>query len=154
MKLNNVQWLAIRQVRILLFFAITSLALSGFKSPLYSSLFDGASSRVPVNAQNLLTRCASLKLLPGPTTQFFEREISDRYEPGTNATLIRNATIWTGQNNGTLVLYGDLLLENGLVRGIGDIPARLMANLHNHTVVDAQRAWVTPGLGELTTLSQ
>jgi hypothetical protein len=81
---------------------------------------------------------------------FHQRGESDRYEQGTRATLIKNATIWTGAENGTEVVRGDVLLERGVVRGVGSVPASMIASasaMCNLTVVDANGAWVTPGLG-------
>ena len=99
---------------------------------------------------NLLfeSRCAALKDVPRVPNNFHKRDESDRYEAGTRATLIKNATIWTGMANGTEIVYGDILLDKGLVKHIGDIPQSLLAHAFNLTVVHANGAWVTPGLGE------
>jgi hypothetical protein len=51
--------------------------------------------------------------------------------------------------NGTEIVYGDLLLDRGLVRGIGEIPQSYISQATNLTVVDADGAWVTPGLGKI-----
>ncbi|TFK55529.1 composite domain of metallo-dependent hydrolase [Heliocybe sulcata] len=105
--------------------------------------------RVPVHAQEILAKCAALRQPAGPPTDFGDREVSDRFEPGTNATLIRNARIWTGINNGTDIVYGDVLLDQGIVKAVGKVPRSLYAPLENITVVDAKGAWVTPGLVDL-----
>lgn len=99
--------------------------------------------------QEILSRCAAIRTEPGPPANFLGRDKSDRYEPGTNATLIRNASIFTGENNGTVVLRGDILLDKGIIRAIGDIPGRVIENTPNLTTVEANGAWVTPGLGML-----
>jgi len=99
--------------------------------------------RMPLDAQEILTRCASLRMKSGPPLNFVERSVSDRFEEGTPATLIRNATIWTGQKNGTEVIYGDLLLDKGIVKAVGQVPR---APLRDVRIVDAGGAWVTPGL--------
>jgi hypothetical protein len=105
---------------------------------------------IPQNAQQILSQCSATKASPGPSASFLEREVSDRFEPGTKSTLIRNATILTGGRNGTEVIFGDLLLDKGIVKGVGEIPdfriARLSGDL---TEVDANGAWLTPGLGQL-----
>ncbi|KAI0658489.1 composite domain of metallo-dependent hydrolase [Cubamyces menziesii] len=89
--------------------------------------------------------------MPGPPEgQFLERDSSDRYEPGTRATLIKNVTLWTGGRNGTEVVHGDVLLDRGLVRSIGHIPRALYVD-RDTDVVDAHGAWVTPGLVDLNT---
>lgn len=97
--------------------------------------------------ESILSQCAMLKMTPGPAASFHSRDASDRYEPGTNATLIRNAIIFTGKCNGTEVIHGDVLLDKGVVKGLGKISWRVIDNTPNLTVVDAMGAWVTPGLG-------
>ena len=75
---------------------------------------------LPFNAQQILSQCASLRATVGPPESFSARKVSDRYEPGTNSTLIRNANIWTGARNGTETVKGDVLLEGaGLVERLG-----------------------------------
>ena len=100
--------------------------------------------------QAILSRCASLRITPHPPELFYSREVSDRFESGTNATLIKNAIIFTGKGNGTDVIRGDILLDKGIIRGIGEIPARVIHNTPNLTIVNANGAWVTPGLGEFS----
>ncbi|KAI0251330.1 hypothetical protein BJV78DRAFT_1282605 [Lactifluus subvellereus] len=102
-----------------------------------------ASQRLPLDAQEILMRCAALKARPGPPSNFLERDVSDRFEEGTPATIIRNATIWTGGKNGTEIIYGDLLLDKGIVKTIGEVPR---APVDNVRTIDARGAWVTPGL--------
>lgn len=102
---------------------------------------------VPSNAQQILSKCMALRRVSGPSDEFFEREASDRYVPGTNATLILNATIFTGQENGTYIIHGDLLLDKGIVKAIGDISKDVLDNTPNLTIVHAENKWVTPGLG-------
>lgn len=102
-----------------------------------------APQRIPLEAQEILMRCASLRMKSGPPLNFADRSVSDRFEEGTPATLIRNATIWTGKKNGTEIIYGDLLLDKGIVKAIGQVPR---TPLHDVRTVDAGGAWVTPGL--------
>jgi len=97
--------------------------------------------------QAILSRCALLRATPHPQKLFHSREESDRFESGTNATLIRNALIFTGKDNGTDVIHGDILLDKGIVKGIGKISGRVIDNTPNLTIVNANGAWVTPGLG-------
>lgn len=98
--------------------------------------------------QAILSRCASLRITPHPHDLFYSREVSDRFEPGTNATLIRNAIIFTGNGNGTDVIRGDILLDKGIIKGIGEISGHVIDNTPNLTTVNANGAWVTPGLGK------
>lgn len=116
--------------------------------------------RVPLHAADTLAKCRSLSVKPAPPPGFSDRVQSDRYEPGTTSVLIRNASIWTGLDDGRDVVHGDILLENGLIKSVGDASG-LLSN-HNLEVVDAevslsialvqssgdtyvQGAWVTPG---------
>ena len=107
---------------------------------LYTPVFDS-------HKETILTRCEALKRTFGPSASFHSRDESDRHEPGTNATLIRNAVILTGRAEGKEVVSGDILLDKGIVKGMGKISWRLIENTPNLTVVDAKGAWVTPGLG-------
>lgn len=102
---------------------------------------------VPLNAQRILQQCAVLKASPGPADDFHSRRVSDRFEPGTNATLIKNAKIWTGLKNGTDVVEADVLLDGGLIKEVGHIPIDIMESTENLTVIEANGAWVTPGIG-------
>ncbi|KAH9855025.1 composite domain of metallo-dependent hydrolase [Lenzites betulinus] len=106
--------------------------------------------RLPLGAQDILRQCAGLHAVPGPPSDFRERERSDRFEQGTRPTLLKNATLWTGARNGSEIVYGDIFLDNGLVRGIGYIPEALYAD-RDVDVVDAHGAWVTPGIVDIHT---
>ena len=103
---------------------------------------------VPMNAEQILARCAMLKMMPGPPDDFSDREESDRWEHGTNATLIRNATVWTGARNGEEVIRGDVLFDRGVVKAVGHVPENLLRKVGRLTVVEAHEAWVTTGLGK------
>ena len=103
--------------------------------------------RVPINAQQILHQCAMLRATPGPPEDFLDRESCDRFENGTKPTLIRNAAIWTGARNGTETVFGDVLLDKGIVKGIGYIPLHLYSQIEELQVVDAKGGWITPGLG-------
>lgn len=106
--------------------------------------------RVPLHAQEILRQCASLRATPGPAADFLSRDTSDRFEPGTRPTLIRNARIWTGARNGTETVKGDVLLSGGVVKGIGYVPQDLLDSLTDLVTVEAGGAWLTPGLGKLS----
>ncbi|TDL29918.1 hypothetical protein BD410DRAFT_823894 [Rickenella mellea] len=94
-------------------------------------------------------RCAALKVPPGPPLDFHNRVVSDRFVQGTSPVLIRNATIWSGANNGTEIIHGDILLDQGLVKALGHIPPNLISNTPGVRVINVERAWVTPGLVDL-----
>lgn len=92
--------------------------------------------RVPLHAADTLAKCRSLSVKPGPPSGFSNRTQSDRHEPGTNPVLIRNASIWTGLDDGGDVVHGDILLQNGLIKSVGDASALL--NQDNVTEIDAE----------------
>ncbi|KAI0089202.1 hypothetical protein BDY19DRAFT_889764 [Irpex rosettiformis] len=104
---------------------------------------------IPFNAQAILQQCASIKAVPGPKPDFHLRAKSDRFEEGTRPTLIKNAHILTGARNGTETVVGDVLLSGGVVRGIGDLPDYVLDELTDLVTIEAEGAWVTPGLIDL-----
>ena len=62
--------------------------------------------------------------------------------------------IWTGARNGTEIVYGDVLLDKGLVVAVGYIPPSLLDGVSQSStteirVEDLEGAWVTPGLVDL-----
>ena len=112
----------------------------------------GSSQNVPTynySRPAILSHCAALKFTPIFPQDFHSREESDRFEPGTNATLIRNCVIFTGKDNGTEVIHGDILLDKGIIKGLGKISGRIIGNIPNLTIINANHAWVTPGLIDL-----
>ena len=100
------------------------------------SVGDRPHVHVPLHAAETLAKCRSLSIKPGPPPGFSNRAQSDRYEPGTNSVLIRNASIWTGLDNGGDVVHGDILLKNGLIKSVGD--ANTLLNEGTITEIDAE----------------
>ncbi|EEB89859.1 hypothetical protein MPER_11999, partial [Moniliophthora perniciosa FA553] len=100
-----------------------------------------------MDAQDILEKCKSIRSRAGPSPDFFTRVSSERFDHHhhhENATLISNATIFTGAKNGTEVVKGEILIYKGIVRALGEnIPVDDYEHLE---VVDAKGAWVTPGL--------
>lgn len=92
-------------------------------------------------------QCEYIRSRPGPPADFHTRRVSDRFEEGTTPVLIRNATMWTGGKGGEEVVLGDILMDGGVIRKVGDVSLDLLedltGNLHE---IDAHGAWVTPGL--------
>ena len=131
--------------------AFWSTIAPGF--PNYLGHSSHQSQTVPINAQDIISRCQSLKSIPGPPQNFHSREVSDRYEPGTKATLIKNAVIFTGEKGGSVVIHGSIFLDKGIIKHVGKVPPRLLQTDPNIDVVDAKGAWVTPGLGASPTCS-
>ncbi|KAG8958226.1 hypothetical protein FRC03_009340 [Tulasnella sp. 419] len=116
-----------------------------------SSLFEiDQWRRTPPHAHRILAECASLRALPGPPPGFQYRTQSDRFVHGTKPQLILNATIWTGGKDGTEVITGDVFLEDGLIKAVGDVPKKLIHAAGAKLVVhDAEGAWVTPGIFDI-----
>ncbi|KAF8522962.1 carbohydrate esterase family 9 protein [Hysterangium stoloniferum] len=105
-------------------------------------------NRVPINAAQVLSRCAQLDVMPGVPAQFQQRTQSDRFEEGTPPTLIYNATIWTGSDN--QVVRGDVLLDGGIIKRVGGYyPDARKIYGERLVIVDAKGAWVTPGIVDL-----
>lgn len=102
-------------------------------------------TKLPLHAAETLSKCRSLHNKPGPPPDFHLREKSDRYEKGTRPTLLRNATIWTGQLNGLETITGDILLDGGLIKAVGKIAPRVLNAYMDLVIVDLDGAWVTPG---------
>ncbi|GAA5986559.1 hypothetical protein JCM5350_001371 [Sporobolomyces pararoseus] len=94
-----------------------------------------------------IDRCEELDLLPDVPDHFYERTASDRFVPGTVPILIRNATVWTGEKEGKEVLYNhDILLDQGLITRIGE---NIQIGSKEVKAIDAQGAWVTPGIVDM-----
>ncbi|KAJ7077068.1 hypothetical protein C8R44DRAFT_896398 [Mycena epipterygia] len=72
-------------------------------------------------------------------------EGSDRFISRPCATLVRNAMILTGARNGTEVIYGDVLLDKGVVATLGYIPAPIVLP-DDLEVIDSRGKLVSPGL--------
>ncbi|KZT52270.1 hypothetical protein CALCODRAFT_487269 [Calocera cornea HHB12733] len=100
----------------------------------------------PANAERIIAQCRALSRLPAPPADFADRTESDRFEPGTPPTLIINGTIWLG---GERSVVGELYMDGGVIRAIGYVPKELYENKAGVVVVNAQGAWVTPGLVDL-----
>lgn len=117
-----------------------------------------ASNITKADRAALLSKCANIHTPAGPPPSFSAatrlREGSDRWVPGTPPTLLRNAKIWTGARNGTEMVYGDVLLDKGLIVAVGYIPPNLLAGAKARgggdvKVLDVAGKWITPGLVDL-----
>ncbi|KAF8525610.1 hypothetical protein BU17DRAFT_41726 [Hysterangium stoloniferum] len=140
------------RLRAIAFFGFLTCFLSVF---VFSRSGAQYSASIPNYEQEaILERCRNLNVVPRGFAAHLRAE-SDRFVPGTKPTLLRNAKIWTGGLNGTegtcLVIYGDLLLDKGLIKAIGYIPTRLLKSFDKQQlhIQDLQGAWVTPGLVDL-----
>lgn len=118
----------------------------------YSATLDwghAGSTTVPVNAVQIVQKCRALSVLPRPPTNFDQRIQSDRFETGTPPTLFRNASIWTGRFSGHEVIVGDLLLDMGIIKEVGQIKRDVFDAYDDLVVIDAAGAWITPGYDAL-----
>lgn len=115
---------------------------------LFSNTLDrgrSSSVRIPLNAAQIVEKCQSLNITPAPPSNFYSRSESDRFVPGTRPTLIKNATIWTGRVYGHEIVVGDLLLDKGIIKEVGEIKPSVVQSYKKLLVIDANGAWVTPG---------
>ncbi|OAX33578.1 hypothetical protein K503DRAFT_700202 [Rhizopogon vinicolor AM-OR11-026] len=122
-------------------------------SPLVSFALSHSSPHELARRSQILTKCAYTRAKPEILPHFHARTQSDRYAENTKPVLVRNATIWTAADGGNEVLTGDLLMHHGLIKAVGDVPLSLLQELELENmgleVVDADGAWVTPGIVDL-----
>lgn len=85
--------------------------------------------------------------LPGPAKGFASREVSDRFVKGTPDVVIRNATIWTGNDHGKDVIQGDVWLSRGIVKAVGSFATNELAK--DTEEIHADGAWLTPGIFDM-----
>ncbi|KAJ7866119.1 hypothetical protein B0H13DRAFT_2561581 [Mycena leptocephala] len=105
---------------------------------LYSTSLDQLSQSLP----NVLTICASLE----PAPDFIASRTAhgwDRFVEGTSPVLILNAKILTGARNGTEIVFGDVLLDKGVILGVGYIPRALSPRPHWPSPVESRQ--ILPG---------
>jgi hypothetical protein len=112
----------------------------------FSNVLSSVKIKNPVVDASLLSLCQSLKTPAGPPSDFHRRVQSDRFVPGTKPTLIKNAKIWTGQDNGMHVIQGDILLDQGMITEVGRVSPKKHKDI---SVLDAHGAWVTPGIVDI-----
>ncbi|GLB37488.1 putative carbohydrate esterase family 9 protein [Lyophyllum shimeji] len=110
---------------------------------------DARSVELPINAAEILRKCSLLDAQPGPPPDFHLRTQSDRFQEGTPPTLIRNATIWTGRVSGHETVVGDLLLDKGIIKAVGNIAQSTLDAYDDLVVVDVKGAWVSPGIVDM-----
>jgi hypothetical protein len=99
--------------------------------------------------EHSLDKCRKLHVLPGPASDFGARKESDRFVEGTPMVLIRNATVWTGEDNGHELLTGtDVVLARGIIHSLGR-KIELETLDKDTVVVEAHGAWLTPGIFDM-----
>lgn len=155
MKGNSPEGTSYRSKRIslvlLAFVALAVVHLTYQRGGLSSSPAFTLASRDQAFAQ-----CRNINTPAGPPPSFVPSSRiavgSDRYVPRTSPTLLRNARIWTGARNGTEIVFGDILLDKGLVIAIGRIPREHLVEAKtndNLKILDVGGKWITPGLVDL-----
>ncbi|KAI0748925.1 composite domain of metallo-dependent hydrolase [Fomes fomentarius] len=137
-----------RGLRVILAGALSLAALQYLR--LYAGLSNTSENvQVPLHAAAWLEKCQRLTVKPGPPSDFNTRIQSDRFVPGTKATLITNATIWTGGVNGFEILNGDILLDAGIIKRVGIVESELLSEYATLDRVDARGQWISPGIIDL-----
>lgn len=127
-----------------------------FSSPLSHST---PSPEVQAHRSSLIAKCHDIHTPAGPPASFSTADRvksgSDRWVLGTPPTLLKNAKIWTGARNGTEVVFGDILLDRGLIVAVGYIPPNLLETTRvknggtDIRIMDVGGKWITPGLVDL-----
>ncbi|SNX87424.1 uncharacterized protein MEPE_06134 [Melanopsichium pennsylvanicum] len=95
-----------------------------------------------------LAKCDTISAPVGPARDFHKRTRSDRAEADAQDIVIRNATLWTGNDEGSEVLHSrDVLLSQGIIKRIAYTKENQFASESDKgKVIDAKGRWVTPGL--------
>ncbi|KAF8217750.1 carbohydrate esterase family 9 protein [Mycena galopus ATCC 62051] len=128
---------------------LTFLLLAVFSYALTYLLWPNSHTEtLPLNAQTIIAQCQVLHLTPGPPDDFQSRTQSDRFEEGTKPTLILNATIWTGLDEGDEII-GDILIDKGLIKKVGVVEESILRSYTDVVVLDAAGSWVSPGIVDL-----
>ena len=142
----------LRVILCLVFSSLGFLILREFTSN--NTRFLLSRSRVhfsrPLHASAIIAKCRHLQMQAGPSQDFYSRSHSDRFEEGTRPVLVKNGKIWTGRRNGTEVIHGDILMDKGIVKSIGDLRG-VSLELYGKSlmVLDAKDAWITPGIVDI-----
>lgn len=103
------------------------------------------SVRLPFHAEETLQKCSMLHAQPGPPPDFAQRTQSDRFVDGTRPTLLKNASVWTGDSFQYEIHGADILLDKGIIKFLGKASEEILANYGDLLTVDVGGSWVTPG---------
>ncbi|KAI6021404.1 composite domain of metallo-dependent hydrolase [Pisolithus microcarpus] len=107
------------------------------------------STALPARAQEALHQCKMLNVKPGPPDDFFLRSQSDRFVEGTPPTLLRNASVWTGDSAGYELRDVDILLDKGIIKFVGQAHQGVLHGYSSLVTVDVGGKWVTPGIVDM-----
>ncbi|KAF9462479.1 carbohydrate esterase family 9 protein [Collybia nuda] len=133
-------------------FKLFAIAIAASVASLYYLTLqwtDSTSFNIPINAAEILQKCQSFDIPPGPPQDFHLRAQSDRFQAGTQATLLKNATVWTGRVSGYEIIQGDILLDMGLIKAIGHVEQSVLDTYTDLMTIDIAGAWVTPGIVDM-----
>ncbi|KAJ7221007.1 carbohydrate esterase family 9 protein [Mycena haematopus] len=121
-----------------------------YHKPSGSMFWPASTVRSPAQAA-AFSRCRALEMQPGPPHDFHDRSESDRFVPQSRPHLVQNAKVWTGRNNGTDIFNGDILIDKGLIKGVGHFGSVALLERYGSelVVIDAKNAWVTPGIVDI-----
>lgn len=87
---------------------------------------------------------------PNPKPFNHRRTESDRFVPGTGDVLLRNATVWTGNDDGEEILReADVLLSGGVIKHVGKADKLDVALFKDAKVVELHSSWITPGIVDM-----
>lgn len=135
-----------RRSRLTLALTLCSISAAAFLLSLSQFTFLGKQSvQLPFHAEQILQKCQMLHVKPGSLPNFHKRTRSDRFVNGTLATLIRNASIWTGDEEQYKILQGDILLDNGIIKFVGHASQNMFRRYKDLITLDVGGSWVTPG---------
>lgn len=91
-------------------------------------------------------QCYFARAPAGAPPAFSERTVNDRHVRDTRATIIRNATVFTGE---AILREMDVLLDQGLIQSVS--PTSHRRRIADAVEMDAAGAWLTPGLIDMHT---
>ena len=126
-----------RRVSSLLIIAVFLLFNLCYHAAYFSDYGHRKSVRVPLHASATLSKCRALHVKPGPPSDFYDRDISDRFVRDTKPVLIRNATVWTGRVQGLEIIKGDVLLDGGIIRQVGRVSEEVLSAYSDLVSIDA-----------------
>lgn len=148
-KLPSYQWVERPQVRKNRLTRVVTLcgvaAVVWIWSTSRYSLMAKDSVKLPIHAEETLQKCSMLHVQPGPPPDFARRTQSDRFVDGTRATLLRNASVWTGDSLQYEIQGADILLDKGIIKFVGHASEEDLAVYDDLLTVDVSGSWVTPG---------
>ncbi|KAJ8586253.1 hypothetical protein M405DRAFT_365287 [Rhizopogon salebrosus TDB-379] len=136
----------LRRSRLTLVLTLCSISAAAFLISISQlASFGRQSVQLPFNAEQILQKCQMLHARPGPPPNFHKRTQSDRFVEGTRPTLIRNASIWTGNEEQYEILQGDILLDKGIIKILGHASQNQINKFKDLVTLDAGGSWLTPG---------